>query len=176
MAKTAFKSVDEYLATQPAAVKLILSRVRSTIRKAVPGATEVISYQIPAYKLHGGIVVFFAGWKEHYSLYPATDRVVETFAKELAPYEVSRGTIRFPYSQPIPTHLIERIAQVRADETAERTKAASMARAAKKARAVKKAKAPTKAKPNKTGAAKTKLAKAVTRKSAAKRTQAKKAS
>ena len=72
MAKTDFKSVDEYIATHPEDVQAILQRVRSTIRKAVPGAEEVISYQIPTYKLHGGYVVYFAGWKQHYSLYPAT--------------------------------------------------------------------------------------------------------
>ena len=72
MAKTDFKSVDEYIASQPEAAQGVLQRVRSTIRKALPEAEEVISYQIPAYKLHGGPVLYFAGWKQHYSLYPAT--------------------------------------------------------------------------------------------------------
>ncbi len=79
MAKTDFKSVDEYIASQPEAVQGILGRVRSTIRNAVPGAVEVISYKIPAYKLHSGPVLYFAGWKQHYSLYPATERVVAAF-------------------------------------------------------------------------------------------------
>ncbi len=65
--------------------------MRSAIRKAVPGAEEVISYQIPAYKLHGRAVLYFAGWKQHYSLYPATDRLVAAFKDELAPYEVKQG-------------------------------------------------------------------------------------
>ena len=91
MAKTDFKSVDEYIASQPEAVQGVLERVRSTIRKAVPGAEEVISYQIPAYKLHGGPVLYFAGWKQHYSLYPATDRLVAAFKDDLAPYEVRQG-------------------------------------------------------------------------------------
>lgn len=68
MAKTSFKSVDEYLALQPKTVRGLLDRVRATIRKAVPGAEEVISYGIPAYKLHGRPVLYFAAWKEHYSL------------------------------------------------------------------------------------------------------------
>jgi uncharacterized protein YdhG (YjbR/CyaY superfamily) len=119
MAKTDFKSVDDYIATQPNDVQPILRRVRDTIRKAVPGAEEVISYQIPAYKLHGGTVIFFAGWKQHYSLYPASDRVVEAFKDDLAAYEVSKGTIRFPLSQPVPVKLIEGIAKVRAQEAAE---------------------------------------------------------
>ncbi len=122
MAKTDFKSVDEYIAWQPEAVQEILGRVRSTIRKAVPGAKEVISYKIPAYKLPSGPVLYFAGWKQHYSLYPATARVVEAFKDELGSYEVSKGTIRFPLSQPVPVKLIGRIAKFRAKEVAEREK------------------------------------------------------
>src|SRR6266852_6625872 len=105
MAKTNFRSVDEYIAVQPPSVQVILERVRSTIRKAVPAAEEMISYQIPAYKLRGGTVLYFAGWKQHYSLYPATDHVVEAFKDDLEPYEVSKGTIRFPLVQPVPVRL-----------------------------------------------------------------------
>lgn len=128
MAKTDFKSVDEYVASQPKAVQEILWRVRSTIRKAVPEAEEVISYKIPAYKLHSGPVLYFAGWKQHYSLYPATAHVVAAFKDELAPYEVRKGTIRFPLSQPVPVKLIGRIAKFRAKEVAEREKAKAATR------------------------------------------------
>jgi uncharacterized protein YdhG (YjbR/CyaY superfamily) len=127
MAKTGFKSVDEYIASQPEAVQGVLKRVRSIIRKAVPGVEEMISYKIPAYKLHGGPVLYFAGWRQHYSLYPATDRVVAAFKNELAPYEVSKGTIRFPLSEPVPVKLIERIAKFRAKEVVEREKAKAAA-------------------------------------------------
>lgn len=130
MAKTDFKPVDDYIATHPEDVQSVLRRVRSTIRTAVPGAEEVISYQIPAYKLHGGAVIYFAGWKRHRSLYPVTDRVLEVFKDDLAPYEVSKGTIRFPLSQPVPVKLIEGIAKLRAQEAAEY--AASKATAPKK--------------------------------------------
>jgi len=123
MAKTGFKSVDEYIASQPEAARSLLERLRSTIRKAVPGADETISYQIPMYKLHGSPVLYFAGWKQHYSLYPATGRVVAAFAEDLAPYRISKGTIRFPLSQPVPAKLIERIAKFRAREVAEHEKA-----------------------------------------------------
>ncbi|HEX9464461.1 MAG TPA: DUF1801 domain-containing protein [Alphaproteobacteria bacterium] len=123
MAKTGFKSVDEYIASQPEAVQGVLERVRSTIRKAVPGAEEVISYRIPTYKLRGGPVLYFAGWRQHYSLYPASDQVVAAFKDDLAPYEVNKGTIRFPLSQPVPVKLIERIAKFRAKEVAERENA-----------------------------------------------------
>jgi len=123
MAKTDFKSVDEYIATHPEDVQAILQRVRSTIRKAVPGAEEVISYQIPTFKLHGGYVVYFAGWKQHYSLYPATDHLVAAFKDDLVPYKVDKGTIRFPLSQPVPVQLIERIAKFLAKEASERARA-----------------------------------------------------
>ena len=122
MAKTDFKSVDEYIASQPEGVQRTLKRLRSTIRKAVPEAEEVISYQIPAYKLHGRPVLYFAGWKEHYSIYPSTDRVVAAFKADLAPYELSKGTIRFPLSDPVPVKLIEGIAKLRAREVAEKAK------------------------------------------------------
>jgi uncharacterized protein YdhG (YjbR/CyaY superfamily) len=122
MARTDFKSVDEYIATHPEDVQAILQRVRSTIRKAVPGAEEVISYQIPTYRLHGGSVIYFAGWKQHYSLYPANDRLVAAFKDDLAPYEVSKGTIRFPLAQPVPVRLIGRIAKFMATEAAARAR------------------------------------------------------
>jgi uncharacterized protein YdhG (YjbR/CyaY superfamily) len=120
MAKTDFRSVDEYIATHPNNMQLILQRVRSTIRKALPDAEEVISYQIPAYKLRGSPVLYFAGWKHHYLLYPLTNQIVEAFKDELALYEVSKGTIRFPLSRPVPVKLIAGIAKLRAKEAAER--------------------------------------------------------
>ena len=70
------KTVDEYIASQPDAARSVLERVRSTIRKALPAADEVISYQIPAFKLHGRVVIYFAGWKQHYSIYPDRKSVV----------------------------------------------------------------------------------------------------
>jgi uncharacterized protein YdhG (YjbR/CyaY superfamily) len=124
MAKTDFKSVKEYIASQPKDAQRVLKRVRSTIRKAVPGAEEVISYQIPAYKLHGRAVIYFAGWRKHYSLYPANTRLVAAFKEELAPYEVNdKGTIRFPLSGEVPVKLIAGIAKFRAKEVAQREKA-----------------------------------------------------
>jgi uncharacterized protein YdhG (YjbR/CyaY superfamily) len=130
MAKTDFKSVDEYIASQPVAARGILERVRSAIRKALPGAEEVISYKMPTYKLHGARVLFFGGWKQHYSLYPATDHVIAAFKDDLALYEVSKSTIQFPLSEPVPVKLIERIAKFRAKEVAEREKAKAAAQAA----------------------------------------------
>src|SRR5436853_3825847 len=122
MAKTDFKSVNEYIASKPRDVRAVLKQVRSTIRKAVPAAEEVISYQIPVYKLNGVPVLYFAGWKNHYSLYPASDALVAAFKDELAGYELSKGTIRFPLSEPVPVNLIERIAKFRAEYLTKREK------------------------------------------------------
>ncbi|MDQ6823894.1 MAG: DUF1801 domain-containing protein [Candidatus Eremiobacteraeota bacterium] len=128
MVKTDFKTVDEYIALQPAAMRSVLGRVRSTIRKALPEAEEVISYKIPAYELHGERVLYFAGWKLHYSLYPAGAGVVAAFKDDLAPYSVSKGTIRFPLSEAVPVRLIGRIAKFRAREVAKPGRAKPTAR------------------------------------------------
>jgi len=119
MAKTGFASVDEYIASQPEITQPILKRVRNAIRKAVPAAEEVISYHMPTYKLRGDRMLYFAAWKQHYSLYPATERLVTQFKDALASYEIGKGTVRFPLSQPVPVNLIERIAKFRAKEVAE---------------------------------------------------------
>lgn len=116
MARIGFTSVDEYIAAQPKPVQPILKQVRRAIRKAVPEAAEAISYQIPAYKGSGGPVVFFAGFKKHYSLYPATDPVIAAFRDKLGSGEIKQRTIRFPLSEPVPVRLIERIAKFRAKE------------------------------------------------------------
>jgi uncharacterized protein YdhG (YjbR/CyaY superfamily) len=116
MAKDNFTTVDEYIAAQPEAAQAVLECVRSAIRKALPGAKEVISYKMPAYQLHGGVVLYFAGWKKHYSLYPAGERLLAAFRDELTGYEVSKGTIRLPLSDPVPVKLIQRIAKFRAKE------------------------------------------------------------
>ncbi len=123
MVRTKFTSVDEYIASQPEAVQRVLRRVRSAIRKAVPEAEEGISYKIPAYKLHGRTMLYFAGWKQHYSLYPSNDHMVAAFKDDLAEYEVEKGTIRFPLARPVPVKLIEGIATFRAKEVSERKKA-----------------------------------------------------
>jgi uncharacterized protein YdhG (YjbR/CyaY superfamily) len=133
VAKTKFTSVDEYIAAQPKAAQVAMKRVRSAIRKGVPGAEEAISYQIPTYRLHGRYVIYFAGWKEHYSIYPATRPLVAAFEKALEPYAVNdKGTIRFPLSQPVPVKLIEGLAKFRAKEViaerAAKTKAAAKKR------------------------------------------------
>ena len=118
MSTNDFKTVDRYIAAQPKPAQVVLSRVRQTIREALPEAEEVISYKIPAYKLQGGIVLYVAGWKRHFSLYPVGPRLATAFGSELAPYLVGKGTARFSLSDPVPIKLIERIAKFRAKELA----------------------------------------------------------
>ncbi len=119
-------NVDEYIAKFPAPVRRVLKQVRRTLRAALPGAEEVISYSMPAYKLHGRIVIYVAGWKAHYSIYPATAPLITAFKTQLEPYEYNnKGTIRFPLTEPVPVSLITRIAKYRARDVAERARAAA---------------------------------------------------
>lgn len=122
MTKTKFANVDEYISVQPETAKVALQLVRSTIRKAVPGAEEMISYNMPAYKLQNGMTLYFAGWRRHYSLYPASERMVAALKDQLASHMVRKGTIRFPLSEPVPVQLIERIAKFRVREAGHREK------------------------------------------------------
>ena len=116
MAMPHFESVDDYLAAQPKTTARLLKSVRAAIRRALPGTDEVISYGIPAVKLHGRFVLAFAGWKAHYSLYPSNARLVAKFKRRLAPYEIDKGTIRFPLTAPVPVALIEAVARFRVAE------------------------------------------------------------
>ena len=122
MNKREVTSVDEYIALQTEAMQGILGQVRSAVRKALPDAEEFISHKMPSYKLHDAVVIYFAGWQKHYSLYLASEGVVSAFKDELAPYAVRKGTVSFPLSKPVPAKLIERIAKFRAKEIAARTK------------------------------------------------------
>ena len=110
------QNVDEYIARFATEVQAILRRVRQVVREAVPDAQEVISYQMPALKVHG-IVVYFAAFKHHIGIYPP---VGATAMQELglAPYAGEKGNLRFPFSQPIPYELIARVAQTRAQHDA----------------------------------------------------------
>ncbi|MFO1171300.1 MAG: DUF1801 domain-containing protein [Hyphomicrobiaceae bacterium] len=117
MEKIVYPSIDAYIAAQPEAVQPVLERLRAIICKALPDAEEAISYGIPAFKLAGRPVIYFAGWKAHVSLYPAVGRVATELADEIAPYKVSKGTLRFDLGKPIPARLVTRIVKIRAEET-----------------------------------------------------------
>jgi uncharacterized protein YdhG (YjbR/CyaY superfamily) len=123
MARPGVDSVDAYIAKQPDEVQPVLRRVRRIIRKALPGADETISYQIPTYKQDGQYVVYFAAFRQHWSLYPVTSAVRAQLKRELADYEGSKGTVRFPLSEPVPDRLVERIVRKLATRAQSRTRA-----------------------------------------------------
>jgi uncharacterized protein YdhG (YjbR/CyaY superfamily) len=115
------KDVDEYITGFPPDVQEMLQQIRATIRKAAPELREAIKYQIPAFTLNGN-VVFFAGFKQHVSVYPAP-RGNKQFREELSAYKGGKGTVRFPLDKPIPFDLITRITKLRVQEDLERAKA-----------------------------------------------------
>jgi uncharacterized protein YdhG (YjbR/CyaY superfamily) len=119
--RSAAKNVDEYIAGFPGDVQEILEKIRTTIRKAAPGAEEKISYQIPTFTLNGSYFIYFAGFKNHVSIYPAP-RGSEEFKEELSAYEGGKGTVRFPLDKPIPFDLIRRIVKFKVKESLERAK------------------------------------------------------
>ena len=121
MASEKFESIDQYFAALPVETQEKLSLVRAAIRRAVPDAVEAISYQIPAFRIGGRVFIFFAGWKSHYSIYPVDDALLNALGVELAEYEISKGTIRFPLDKPVPEDLIFRIAKFKAEEAMSRT-------------------------------------------------------
>jgi uncharacterized protein YdhG (YjbR/CyaY superfamily) len=121
MVGVSYGSVTEYIAAQPASARVALRKVRATIRKALPEAEEGISYRIPIYRVNGEMVVFFAGFKQHYSIYPATKHLVSALKKELRGHLFSK-TIRFSFSDEVPTRLITRIVKIRAAEARARRK------------------------------------------------------
>lgn len=115
MARVIAKSVDEYIAAQPVPARQKLEQVRTAIRKAVPEAVEVIGYGMPGYKLNGKPMLYFAGFKEHYSLFAASGTFFSALRDELRGYELRKGTVQFPLDQPVPVKLISRIAKLRAE-------------------------------------------------------------
>ncbi len=122
MAAPAYATVDEYLAAQPEPVAEALTAARNAIRSAIPDAEECISYNMPAYKINGKAVVHLAGWKNHYSVYPASDALVAALGDELKECTVVECTIKFSYKKPVPTELIQRIAEFRAMEVQAKAK------------------------------------------------------
>jgi uncharacterized protein YdhG (YjbR/CyaY superfamily) len=110
------ENVNAYIASFPENTREILQQVRDTIQKAAPGAEEVISYQMPAYKLNG-ILVYFAGFAKHIGFYP-TNSGIKAFENELtsAGYKWSKGAVQFPVDKPMPLELIERIVRFRVNE------------------------------------------------------------
>ena len=108
------RSVEEYIAAQSPAVRPKLEQVRAAIRRAVPEAVEGIGYGMPGYKLRGKPMLYFAGFKEHYSLFAASGTFFAALEDELRGYELRKGTVHFPLTKPVPVKLISRIAKLRA--------------------------------------------------------------
>jgi uncharacterized protein YdhG (YjbR/CyaY superfamily) len=123
MKQSAAKTVEEYIAAAVPETRPLLQEMRQVILKNAPESEESISYQMPAYKYLGRPLVYFGGFKNHVSLFAAgSQRVARVFAKELAGYIQSKGTIQFPLGKPLPTELIAKIVQLRVAENQERKK------------------------------------------------------
>lgn len=118
MAKTDYQSIDEYIATFPAETQKILQDIRETIHAAVPDAEEVISYQIPCFKLNGPIL-YFSAYKNHVGI-AAPPPTMEVFKEELADYKTSVSVFQVPYEKPIPKQLLTKMARYRAAENAKK--------------------------------------------------------
>ena len=112
-------NADAYIAGFPASTQKLLQQVRSVVIKAAPGAEEVISYGMPAYK-KDGMLVFFAGYNKHIGFYPTPSGIVN-FKKELAGYTCSKGAIQFPIDKPMPLKLVTSIVKFRLAENKEKT-------------------------------------------------------
>jgi len=112
-------TIDEYISNFPEDVQKILQKVRKTIHTAIPETEETMSYDMPTFTLNGKYVIYFAGWKNHVSVYPipAGD---EAFAARIEPYKSDKSTAKFPLNKPIPYDLIEEMAMFQLMEAAER--------------------------------------------------------
>ncbi len=110
--RSAATTIDEYIAEFPPEVQILLTEMREMIREKAPDATETISYAIPTFDLEGRHLVHFAAFKHHIGFYPTGQGVAE-FAEELEPYHPSKGSVRFPFSEPLPKELIQRIVEAR---------------------------------------------------------------
>lgn len=115
-----YESVSAYLKDQPKDLQPRLKEVISAVRAVLPNATEAISYGMPVWK-EQGVVLYVGGWKKHIGIYPITAGVKNKFKKELASYEMSTGTVRFPHDEKLPIPLIKKIARERLRENKART-------------------------------------------------------
>jgi uncharacterized protein YdhG (YjbR/CyaY superfamily) len=114
VATTKPESIDEYIATFPRDVQVILEKLRQTIRQAAPAATEKISYQMPTFYLNGNLV-HFAAYKNHIGFYPAPSGIT-AFQDDLKKYKTSKGAIQFPIDEVIPHALVNKIVAFRVKE------------------------------------------------------------
>lgn len=116
--KFSIENVNQYISTFPESTQELLQQMRSIIRSAAPQAEEVISYQMPAFRLHG-VLVYFAGYKNHIGFYP-TPSGIQKFKQELSVFKNSKGAAQFPLNKPLPIQLIKRIVSFRVRENLEK--------------------------------------------------------
>lgn len=116
------KSIDQYLADQPEEIRILLEKLRHTILSTAPGAVEIISYGMPAFKLDGRLLVGFAAFKNHCSFFPWNGHTVDVFREELKNYHTSKGTIQFTLQKPLPVTLIKKIVKARIQENRAKSK------------------------------------------------------
>lgn len=112
------ETIDEYIASFPAETQVLLKQMRTIIQKAAPKAEECISYQMPAYKLHG-MLVYFAGYKKHIGFYP-TSSGIRVFQEEINTYKNSKGAVQFPLDKKLPVSLVTKIVKYRVKENIEK--------------------------------------------------------
>ena len=116
-------TVDEYLAALPADRRTGMEQLRAAVRAGAPDAQEVITYKMCGLKSHGGqFLVSYDAYKQHYSLFPASEAVISELGEQLTPHLSGSGTIRFPKDQPLPVEMITRIVEIRYRENAARAK------------------------------------------------------
>ena len=113
-------SVDEYLAAIPPDYRSALEKLRATIKAAAPDAKETISYQMPAFRDRDLLLVSYAAFRDHCSLFPMSKKVIQDHQEELAPYATGKGTLQFRVDAPIPANLVKKVVKARLAENAER--------------------------------------------------------
>lgn len=119
--QTTPKDIDEYISGFPGDIQEVLQKIRTTIKKAAPGAVERISYKMPAFNLNGQYLIYFAAYNKHIGMYPVPTGDTD-FNQEIAAYQSGKGTLQFPLNQPIPYKLITKVVKLRAKENLERAK------------------------------------------------------
>ena len=109
------ETIDEYIAAFPSDVRKLLGEMRKAVREAAPGAEEAIRYRMPAFRLNGENLVFFAAFAHHIGFYPVPSGI-EAFKNELAPYKQGKGSVQFPLDKPVPYDLVKKIVRFRVAE------------------------------------------------------------
>jgi uncharacterized protein YdhG (YjbR/CyaY superfamily) len=114
------ESIDDYVDRFPKAVQQLLGKMRLTIKKAAPQAREGIGYGIPTFALNGNLV-WFAAFKSHIGFYPGAEAIA-AFRKDLSAYKGAKGSVQFPFAEPLPLPLVSRIVKFRVKRNLEKKK------------------------------------------------------